>query len=218
MSDIPVWDVVEEQDETLDLSPYIVDENDMDLEVTCDDGNVSVTGLSLSIRVRDWVPDRTLTIVVSDGEDSADAAIVLRVQNVNDPPGIPEITSPGDGERFEKGSAVAFEATFDDPDLEAGQVLTLIWTSDRDGELGRFTSDNTNVISNSDLSVGLHTITVTVDDGSETRSATLKITVFDDEVSTDGISTTLWAVILIVVLVVIAVFGYLLWTRKHNAL
>ena len=218
IDDVPSWDVVEEEEMTLDISPYISDANDLldDMVLTCDDDIVTVTGLVLSVYLLDWMPDRTVTVAVSDGEDTAQTSIILKVQNVNDPPAEPEIISPEVGGRFERGDTVSFEASFDDPDLIVGQVLTITWTSDRDGEIGRFTSDAQKIITTNDLSEGVHVVTLTVDDGEETRSTSLKVTVYEDD-GNGGITgpTTSLIIIAVIVLIILGT-ATVIWMKNRN--
>ncbi len=218
IDDVPSWNVVEEEEMTLDLSPYISDINDPfdDMILTCDDDIVTVTGLVLIVYLLDWMPDRTITIAVSDGEDTTQAIIVLKVQNVNDPPDKPEIISPEDGGRFKRGDNVSFEASFGDPDQSAGQALTITWTSDRDGEIGRFTSDAQRIITTNDLSEGVHTVTVTVDDGEETSSTSLKVTVYEDDGNGGITGPTTSLMIIAVIVLIILVTAMIIWMKKRN--
>jgi hypothetical protein len=69
------------------------------------------------------------------------------------------IQSPDPNAAFESGQSVPFQGTGTDQEDGALSGAALVWASSRDGQLGTGTS-----ISNSTLTVGTHTITLTVTD------------------------------------------------------
>lgn len=84
------------------------------------------------------------------------------------------ITSPADGATFTEGEPVTFEGSASDPEDGALTGASLVWTSDRDGELGTGTS-----VTTSSLSVGTHAVTLTATDGdgaTGTASVTVVVT------------------------------------------
>ncbi|MHA2313166.1 MAG: hypothetical protein ACXADF_16890 [Candidatus Thorarchaeota archaeon] len=217
IEEVPLWNVIEEEEGILDLSSYILDENDpLDvIEVTCVDTHVSIDNRILSVLHMDWVPDRTFTVTVSDGEDSVQTILRLSVQNINDPPSELVITSPKDGSAFDKGAVITLNVSYDDPDIIVGQVLTIIWTSDIDGEIGQFLSDYPKVISTDRLSPGEHTITANANDGEESRSDSIKITVIDDDRDSNEVvsKTSMIAIIMIFSIIIIAI---VFWMRLRQ--
>ena len=94
------------------------------------------------------------------GQDS----IVIEVGPPNSAP-LCEIFSPEDGSAGQEGSLVTFEGTASDVDV-ASDVLTVTWSSDKDGEIGSLNpdSDGNIVFSYSGLSVDTHTISMQVED------------------------------------------------------
>jgi len=94
------------------------------------------------------------------------------------------ITSPKDGDVFIVGEEITFSGTATDSTTGSLPDEALIWTSDRDGEIGQggtFTS--------SDLSEGVHKITLSAtNNAGDTGSATIQITVGNGTPSTTTIS------------------------------
>jgi len=215
---IPFWDVVEEETSSLDLSPYISDANDppASLTVTTDSDIIAVDGVVLRVLLEDWMPEVTINITVSDDEDEAQATITMRVQNVNDPPDAPMILFPKDGSKFRQGEEVILEASYHDVDTAAGQVLTIIWTSDRDGEIGRITSDAPVDVSTRNLSLGRHRLTVIVDDGEENRTTSVKITVYEEDGSDDSVFTPATSVLILVIVILLILGAVTLCTRYRE--
>lgn len=84
-----------------------------------------------------------------------------------------QITVPADGSTFEAGTEIEFQGSGNDPEDGNLTGAALVWTSDRDGEIGTGTS-----FARSDLSEGTHTITLTATDSEgESGTATVSITV-----------------------------------------
>lgn len=89
------------------------------------------------------------------------------------PPPTATITSPSTGETYNEGGAIFFSGLGYDPEDGSLTGTDLVWTSSIDGQIG--TGDT---LSTSDLSVGIHTITLTcTDSGGATGSASVSITV-----------------------------------------
>jgi hypothetical protein len=131
-----------------------------------------------------WTPDDALVLVVSGtgGRRSARSfdsvptgAALLHVRF--DPPANARpslsITKPLPDSTWETGATVFFAATANDP--ESGPLdASIVWSSDRDGELGSGPS-----FSRSDLSDGVHQLSVSVADaGGGVTTALRRLTVF----------------------------------------
>ncbi len=113
----------------------------------------------------------TYRVTDNDGASSL-AAIVFVTVVLNQSPAA-TITSPTNGASFVPGTTIAF--TGSGTDHEDGTLTgnALVWTSNRDGQIGTGTSFTRN-----DLSAGSHTITLTASDSSgATGTATVTITV-----------------------------------------
>ncbi|MGA1793604.1 MAG: hypothetical protein ACMUHM_06605 [Thermoplasmatota archaeon] len=118
-------------------------------------------------------------IIVKDEEGAADSVrISLEVLNRNDPPVILNIDSETSSFVFDEGDYVNLTCEVDDPDmsLDIGEELSISWVSNIDGEIGTDL-----VLSRNDLSVGSHTVEVTVTDG-EGLTSSESITVIIAEV------------------------------------
>ena len=90
------------------------------------------------------------------------------------------ITSPRDGDIFKAGAVIVFSGEATDVLFGTLPDEVLVWTSDRDGEIGKgktFTKTN--------LSAGVHTINLSSTKAGSTGSASIKITV-----DAEGGSTT----------------------------
>ena len=101
------------------------------------------------------------------------------------------ITFPPNGSTYDFGAAITFSGTgsdFNDGDLTGS---ALVWTSNRDGQIG-----TGETFTKSDLSSGVHTITLTATNSkSQTRTATVTITVGEPsvvEITEDIDSNTTW--------------------------
>ena len=72
----------------LDLSEHIIDANDgpEDLLLLCDDESFTVDELVLRTHFDQWVPDRVISLTLSDGEVDSTLDLTVRVVNVNDAP------------------------------------------------------------------------------------------------------------------------------------
>ncbi len=84
------------------------------------------------------------------------------------------ITAPASGSSFASGTSVTFTGTGTDPEDGALSGASLVWTSDLDGQFGTGGS-----VTTSGLSIGVHTITLTVTDshgGTDTDQITVTIT------------------------------------------
>ncbi|MCK5253207.1 MAG: hypothetical protein KAQ96_09660, partial [Thermoplasmata archaeon] len=88
ISESPQWEVTEEEVDVLDLEPYIVDPNDLkiDLSLSTDAPGVTVDRLRLTVEYDDWQANHSIEVNVTDGEDTTMFTIEITVINVNDDP------------------------------------------------------------------------------------------------------------------------------------
>ena len=105
---------------------------------------------------------------LSYGEDTTGktclASVIIDVGPPNSDP-LCEITEPVDGSAGPEGATVQFSATASDVDIDP-DLLTVTWTSDKDGEIGSSVPNSAGSISfsYSDLSVNTHNISMKVED------------------------------------------------------
>jgi DNA-binding MarR family transcriptional regulator len=123
----------------------------------------------------DMVGTLTFTLTLWDLASPDEKQILefqIIVENVNNPPGLPRITAPPDGSRFDVNESFDLVGTCDDPDIRFGQVLTFTWSSNIIGVLGTGTTHNLSL-----ADPGTHLITLTVSDGEYESSATVTIVI-----------------------------------------
>ncbi len=167
------------------------------------------------------VGDFNGTLTVSD-RDGLESSILLNVTvvNVNEPPTVPLINMPMNGTIFTKGDQVNFSCEVTDPDQPLGDVLTVTWTSSLDGLLGQLTHGVDPDINTTELSVGLHEITVRVTDGAYAKEATVSITVKKaPSTASEGFlssTTTMIGIAALVAIVLIGVIVMLMYVKKQK--
>jgi len=103
---------------------------------------------------------------------TVELTFTIAVENVNDPPADPRITSPPTGMVIEVNDTVTFEASCEDPDEIHGQELTYSWSSDLSGTLG-----DGRTLDVTFTKAGTHIVTVTVRDGEYQVTSTIRILV-----------------------------------------
>jgi hypothetical protein len=119
--------------------------------------------------IGNYVLRLTATESGPDGLSNYDE-VSVNVANLNQPP-VLTVTSPAEGQSFLEGAVVSFSGSATDP--ESGNLSPAIkWTSNLDGQLHTGAS-----FSRSDLSVGNHTITASIFDGTTTVTATRHISI-----------------------------------------
>jgi hypothetical protein len=118
-----------------------------------------------------------ITLTATDGQGTTGTQrITIRV---NDSPAV-NLTQPAPNATFVVSQDIDFTATATDPD----GLASILWTSDRDGQLGITTTFTRN-----DLSIGTHVITVTATDNlGATSSEQVTITVQPNQSPTVNIT------------------------------
>jgi hypothetical protein len=160
------------------------------------------------------------TLVVSDGKGGSDETRVrIHVVNAKQPPGPPEVFAPENHSRYKAGQPVSFTVKVTDPDIVWGETLTVTWASDVSGVLMSQVTTDTAGFSTSALPVGEHRITITVSDGTFSRSTWLDITIVEGDVgSGPPPETSNWGMYLLGVLLLglMLLVGYAAGTRGVN--
>jgi PKD repeat protein len=115
-----------------------------------------------------------VTLKVTDGGGLTNSITVpVQVPTVTNQPPTATITQPTNNASFVQGTSVSFAGTGNDPETGALTGGALVWTSDRDGQIGTGTG-----FSSTTLSVGTHVITLTATDPQlKTGTATRTITI-----------------------------------------
>lgn len=186
-------DVLRQEDNVLDIVGTVEDSwdepqdlqvtltaNGEDLRVAVDRDGVVTAQLSLS-DVDLGALDFTLSALDTDG-DTADASVEAWVMGPLGPPTV-TITTPGDGERFDLGTTIAFQGTGADL-TTAPDDLRFAWSSDLDGALdGAISADGSSALITSALSEGDHQITLTAtDEDGESGSDTIAVSIGPEDV------------------------------------
>jgi beta propeller repeat protein len=156
---IPVQNIHEDAPRTLDLSPYIYDEEQSlaDLSLSCaSEFAEKVEDLSITLLFVTEVEDQVIEFTVSDDLASTRGSVKVHVVGVNDSP-VVTIILPENGTRVREGKRVTLSVNWTDEDEDQ---VTITWM-ERGEVLG--TSSPLEV----KLKPGEHTITVEVDDGTD---------------------------------------------------
>ena len=105
----------------------------------------------------------------------------VKISTVNSPPSV-TLLSPGDGDSFDEGNIVHFQAKIQDS-YDPSPELDYIWASDIEGELlgGAPADVNGDIIySTANLSVGLHLVTLTaLDSDAASASTSVQVEIID---------------------------------------
>ena len=113
----------------------------------------------------------TLTVTDANGTNAKTASVVATAPT-NQPP-VASITAPANNSGVVQGTSVTFSGTGNDPEDGVLSGTSLAWTSSRDGAIGTGTT-----FAKSNLSVGVHTITLTATDSKgATGAAAITLTV-----------------------------------------
>jgi hypothetical protein len=185
-----------------------VDEDDDEHEFSVEvQGNDVVAGIVDDTLIVDAISGRlgefTLTVLAVDpGGERVAHYLTVKVQNVNDPPSRPTLTTPLNHSSFREDQEVLFTVEVDDPDIPFGDVLWVNITSDVAGRLASLTYPGDLTHQNRDLPPGKHVITVTVTDGQYERVAWLEVTVEEDV--DPGPEYLMWGIVILLLIVIIA--------------
>jgi len=126
---------IEEEAKTIDLGPYIEDEDTpvSGLSLGCDHPAVfTISGFNLTMLYPEWVMEHTVNITVHDGLLNAHGSFLVQVQAVNDPPviiSIGDLTSPFTI-MIDEGSELWFDIVVEDVD---STIFLISIDSDLDG-------------------------------------------------------------------------------------
>jgi hypothetical protein len=180
ISAIPVQTVTEETPLTIDLSPYLQDEDNPieDLVITSDNSYVfEILGRNLTILVEDYIEPMSIPFNASDGDTTVAGIIPIVLEPVNDPPVMLSIGGK------QLPSFVSFDL------LEGGQAWLTMEVTDVDSEVFNFYSSSNlggvEMLANGTLrillshgDVGTFWAVITVDDlDGETAEANITLVV-----------------------------------------
>jgi len=201
-----------EGDEVLaDVSVTTVTLDEAEGTITFEPGD-TVGTFTFTLRVWDVTePNRKVSL-----------GFTIEVLNANDPMEAPRITRPTTGSKYKVNETFSLVGECYDPDVQYGQVLTYVWTSNISGVLGTGASITVKL-----MEPGTHLITLTVSDGEFERSTTIEVTIEASHVEPppppddddDGVSIP-WALIvgIIAALVILGIVMFVfVGKRKTDA-
>jgi len=174
---------------TVDLGPYISDEDTpaSRLAIASDSpALVSISGLNLTLLFPFGGVTRTVAFTVADGTSTVAASFSVEVIRGNRRPDLPIIETPLNHSKVVLGDDVSFRAFVGDPDLPVGSPLNVTWSSNLTGVLRRESSNGSSDFLAPFTALGVHRITVTVDDGELSSSAWIEVTVVPPDRPPDG--------------------------------
>jgi hypothetical protein len=137
------------------------------------DGLTKVLTCSAAVNAGETNTMRLAIADASDGAYDSDVFLSAKSLTVTNEPPTAAISDPSDGDSFAQGATVSFAGTGTDAEDGALTGNSLVWTSDKDGQIGTGASFST-----SGLSVGTHTITLTATDSKgATGTASIQVTI-----------------------------------------
>ncbi|MCK4970688.1 MAG: hypothetical protein KAS77_09180, partial [Thermoplasmata archaeon] len=159
ISESPLWEVTEGQEDVLDLEPYIVDPNDLkiDLSLSTDAPGVTVNRLRLTVEYDDWQANHFIEVNVTDGEDTTTFTVEITVINVNDDP----VITSEPGTTAEVGSGYEYIVTYTDVDPDDVHTFSL----DAGPEGMEIDGSGRITWTPNEAQIGDHTIDVALTDG-----------------------------------------------------
>jgi len=195
-------------------------------------GIMSFTNGSIRL-ISDWnvIEEFSATVSVQDAEGGTmSVGLTITILNLNDPPDFPVIVKPQNHTVVEQGALVTFLIEISDPDIAHGQVLTATWSSNVSGQFMERTNKQGMEFTYSDLSLGTHTITVSLVDGEFTRVAWIKLSVIEpyvepppDDPGNGGggaigpFASTASMMALLVIIVLVVVVAILVLNRSRGS-
>ena len=196
-------DDIEGDEIQADVNLQTVDLDETARTITFEPGVDAVGTFTFVLRIWD---------VESPGQ-KVSLSFTIEVENENDPMEEPRITNPLSGASYKVNQSFSLTGSCDDPDIQWGQELLFVWTSNLSGELGRGSSITATI-----MDPGTHEITLTVSDPDYQKMDTITIVIEprggtepppppdDDDTGPD----TNWALIVGIV-VALAVIGAVLF-------
>lgn len=213
----------EDGETSVNLSEYFTDEDSKVLDFFYDSEifDVTIVGNIAFIRpTANWSGSSSVTFTVTDGEFDLSVVQSILVHNVFDAPVIVSIDFPLTSI---VGEELIFSIVADDADFPYGDKVTFSWSSNVSGALGA--GEEIFV----DLSVGLHEITVLVEDShSLVTEGTFQLEILpveeiversesSESSSGKGSGAVIAVVAVVIVLIVIgAAVGAFIFTRKKK--
>ena len=134
----------------------------------------ATTGTVRWTPTNDDVGEHKLRMTVHDDistEETIGLDLIVMVENVNNPPAEPRITTPLSGYKTKVNQTFNLSGKCTDPDEMHGQVLTYTWSSNASGLLGE--GPRLTVMLNTP---GVHIITLSVSDGEFQKTTTVSVT------------------------------------------
>jgi hypothetical protein len=185
------------------LTIYV--ENVLNIRVKkIDSNNISL------IPLEDWFGEASFEILAKDAGSGSRINVTITINEVNDAPRDVTITPMNDC--YQDVNTFKLRGSAFDPDIEMGDSMEFIWTSNISGEIGR--GEEVDV----SIPAGLHNITLTVKDSSgEMMEASIEIHVLpieEDTVIQEGRSIILMVLVILIILVIIGVLLLLLLRKK----
>lgn len=159
VGDMSPWEITEGENEVLDMQAFLFDDNDpvTSLTLEVDAPDITFSGLRLLARYDAWLPDHTIQVTVSDGEDETTFDVEITVININDLPAFTsnpvktaEVTIPYEYvvtfTDEDAGNSHSFDFDGNPVGMEVDEDGRITWTPTNDQE-------------------GAHTVDLTLDDG-----------------------------------------------------
>ena len=181
--------------------------------ITFEPGDIAVGTFTFTLRIWDVeFPDTKVSL-----------SFTIEVLNENDPMEVPVVTQPVSGSSFKVNQSFSLVATCDDPDIQYGQELEFVWTSNISGELGTGASLTVTL-----MEPGTHLITLTASDGEFEESTSIEVIIElregtepppppDDDDEEPGINWALIVGIVVALAVIMAVLFVVMGKRRTES-
>ena len=185
-------------------------------------------GMVILVPEKNWNGQETISFFANDSKLEISKNINVIVTPVNDPPGPAYIVTPDEGIEIYENETLDFEGDCNDPDLMYGDKLTFKWSSNITGEIGIGEH-----LKDIQLPIGIHQITLEVEDTVRKRSSTtVNISVLaiidtpENNTPDDNLPATkgkgedfnIYILIIILIIIIIIIIGLFLYFRnkKHK--